>query len=42
MPDQPIEAGTLILETGLLGPLAVPDCIYSAAELEELSRRAAI
>ncbi len=42
MPDQAGETGTLILETGLLGPLAVPDGAHRAAELEELSRRASV
>ena len=42
MGDQPTRAGVLVLETGLLGPLAVPDGAARAAELEELSRRAAV
>ena len=40
--DPPAATGPLILETGLLGPLTVPDGAASAAELEELSRRAAV
>jgi len=35
-------AGPLILETTLLGPLIVPDGAARAAEIEELSRRAAM
>ncbi len=35
-------AGSLILQTSLFGPLSVPDGAGRAAELEELSRRAAI
>jgi site-specific recombinase XerD len=34
--------GSLILQTSLLGPLTVPDGAARAAELEELSRRAAV
>ena len=34
--------GALILQTSLLGPLTVPDGAARAAELEELSRRAAV
>ena len=36
------QAGSLILQTTLLGPLTVPDGAAHAAELEELSRRAAV
>ncbi len=35
-------AGSLTLQTGLFGPLIVPDGAARAAELEELSRRAAV
>jgi site-specific recombinase XerD len=38
----PHEPGALILQTSLLGPLTVPDGDGRAAELEELSRRAAV
>jgi site-specific recombinase XerD len=41
-PDPPPAAGPHTLETGLLGPLIVPDGAARVAELEELSRRAAI
>jgi site-specific recombinase XerD len=34
--------GSLVLQTTLLGPLTVPDGAAHAAELEELSRRAAV
>ena len=37
--DPPPASGPLILETGLLGPLTVPDGAARAAEIEELSRR---
>ena len=36
------QAGSLILQTTLFGPLTVPDGAARAAELEELSRRAAV
>ena len=35
-------AGSLVLQTSLFGPLRVPDGAGRAAELEELSRRAAV
>jgi site-specific recombinase XerD len=38
----PHQPGSLILQTSLLGPLTVPDGAARAAELEELSRRAAV
>jgi site-specific recombinase XerD len=38
----PHQPGALILQTSLLGPLTVPDGAARAAELEELSRRAAV
>src|SRR5690242_19149293 len=41
-PGSPVPAGSLILQTTLLGPLTVPDGAAHAAELEELSRRAAV
>jgi site-specific recombinase XerD len=41
-PDSNAADGSLILQTTLLGPLTVPDGAAHAAELEELSRRAAI
>jgi hypothetical protein len=40
--DPPPAAGPHTLQTGLLGPLIVPDGTARAAELEELSRRAAV
>lgn len=40
--DRARETGPLTLETTLLGPLSVPDGAARAAEIEELSRRAAI
>ena len=40
--DRPAPSGSLTLETTLLGPLTVPDGAARAAEIEELSRRAAI
>jgi site-specific recombinase XerD len=36
------DAGSLILQTSLFGPLSVPDGAGRAAELEDLSRRAAV
>src|SRR5271157_149488 len=47
VPDPPadgpsVPAGSLVLQTSLLGPLTVPDGAARAAELEELSRRAAV
>src|SRR6478752_3591515 len=36
------QAGSLLLQTTLLPPLTVPDGAAHAAELEELSRRAAV
>jgi len=41
-PGSPVPAGSLTLHTTLLGPLTVPDGAARAAELEELSRRAAV
>ena len=41
-PDQPATDGSLTLQTTLFGPLNVPDGAARAAELEELSRRAAV
>ena len=41
-PSGPVRAGSLTLHTTLLGPLTVPDGAAHAAELEELSRRAAV
>ncbi|HME27905.1 MAG TPA: site-specific integrase [Acetobacteraceae bacterium] len=46
-PDRPadgpsVPAGSLVLQTSLFGPLTVPDGAGRAAELEELSRRAAV
>jgi hypothetical protein len=38
----PRPTGSLILQTSLFGPLIVPDSADRAAELEELSRRAAV
>jgi hypothetical protein len=40
--DRPPMAGPHTLQTGLLGPLIVPDGAARAAEIEELSRRAAV
>src|SRR4051812_47485010 len=40
--DQPATDGSLTLQTTLFGPLSVPDGAARAAELEELSRRAAV
>src|SRR4029077_2304747 len=40
--DAPTVPGTLTLQTSLFGPLRVPDGAGRAAELEELSRRAAV
>jgi site-specific recombinase XerD len=37
-----IVSGALVLQTALFGPLTVPDGAARAAELEELSRRAAV
>jgi hypothetical protein len=39
--DPPPAAGPHTLQTGLLGPLIVPDGAARAAEIDELSRRAA-
>jgi site-specific recombinase XerD len=41
-PGSPVRAGSLTLHTTLLGPLTVPEGAAHAAELEELSRRAAV
>ena len=41
-PAVPLPPGALILHTSLFGPLRVPDGAGRAAELEELSRRAAV
>lgn len=43
-PPAPAEpaAGGLVLQTGLLGPLTVPDGLGDPGELEDLSRRAAL
>jgi site-specific recombinase XerD len=41
-PAAPLPPGALILHTSLFGPLRVPDGAGHAAELEELSRRAAV
>ena len=41
-PAAPLPPGALILHTSLFGPLYVPDGAGRAAELEELSRRAAV
>src|SRR5215472_7754579 len=38
----PRDATTLTLQTALFGPLAVPNGAARAAEIEELSRRAAV
>jgi hypothetical protein len=38
---RPADGTTLILQTTLFGPLAVPNGAARAAEIEELSRRAA-
>ena len=40
--DPPPTAGPHTLQTGQLGPLIVPDGAARAAEIEELSRRAAV
>ena len=40
--DAAVRSGPLTLETSLLGPLSVPDGAGRAAEIEELSRRAAL
>src|SRR5271165_3622183 len=47
VPDPPadgpsVPAGSLVLQTSLLGPLTVPDGADRAAELDEPSRRAAL
>src|SRR5271165_2492137 len=47
VPDPPadgpsVPAGSLVLQTSLLGPLTVPEGAARATELEELSRRAAV
>jgi integrase len=41
-PDAPAAAGSLVLQTSLLGSLTVPDAAGSGADLDDLSRRAAI
>jgi site-specific recombinase XerD len=41
-PDPSSATGALTLESSLLGPLTVPDGAARAAEIEELSRRAAV
>jgi site-specific recombinase XerD len=41
-PTAPLAPGALILHTTLFGPLRVPDGAGRAAELEDLSRRAAV
>jgi len=42
LPAPAAPAGSLVLQTALFGPLRVPDGASRAAELEELSRRAAV